>query len=323
MDTRRRVASRVSTEPLPLSIMIVGYNSADCIADCLSSIPSACAAVPYEVLFVDNGDGATERVVAERFPDVRIVASRGNVGFAAGNNLLAAEARGERLLLLNPDVELRPGAVDALLEGSRRHPQSVAWGGVTLGRDGEPDPGNSVHVPSLREMASRVLGRSTARLATGDPLDRDARVEALSGSFVMIERSAWDAVGGLDERYFLYCEEVDIFYRLARRGETFTRIGAARAFHDVGHGEAISPTRMLYRAAGTMEFARQHWSPPKRMAAFLLLWSGAWLRYVAGKTLGLFRPRLRTIGKAHAMIARHPSQWRHGYHPQRGLKPRP
>ncbi|PKP92104.1 MAG: hypothetical protein CVT75_08180 [Alphaproteobacteria bacterium HGW-Alphaproteobacteria-14] len=151
------------TSDLPhVSILVVAYNSQAIIGDCLASIPAGCSRFTYEVLLIDNGDGASADLVSAQFPEVMIVPSQGNVGFAAGNNLLAAQASGEHLLLLNPDVVLKPEAIDLLLDATKAYPAASAWGGVTLDRNDRPDLGNNVHIPSLREMASRTLGRSIA-----------------------------------------------------------------------------------------------------------------------------------------------------------------
>jgi hypothetical protein len=302
-----------------LSILIVAYQSVDIIAACLASIPGACTRHACEILLVDNGDGSTADFVAGQYPHVTIVPSQGNIGFAAGNNLLAAQARGRYLLLLNPDVVLRSQAIDHLMDATAAHPSASAWGGVTLGRDDRPDLGNTVHIPSLHEMASRVLGRSSAARADPAQLDRDAEVEVLSGSFVLFARSAWDEAGGLDDRYFLYCEEVDLFHRLGQRGHRFRRVAAACAYHDIGHGAALSPTRMLYRAAGNMEFARRHWAGWEQGLAFFLLWLGAVQRVVIGAIVGRWAPRFKAVGASHRDIALRPHLWRHGYDPCQGL----
>lgn len=311
-------ASNLSTAP-EVSILIVGYNSANVIDRCVGSISAACTNHSYETFMVDQGDGQTETLVAAKFPEVSIIPSRGNIGFAAGNNLLASSARGKYLLLLNPDVELTIGAIDTLLEAAERHSQASAWGGVTLDRRGAPDVGNTVHVPSLGEMASRIVGRSSAGLRADAQYDADQRAAVLSGGFVLISRSAWDEAGGLDERYFLYCEEVDFFYRLAQQGHTFWRIADARAFHDIGHGEVGSPMRMLYRAAGAMQFARIHWSEWREFAAFLLIWIGALQRFIIGQALGRWRPDFKTLAQTNRQLALRPDVWRHGYDPERGL----
>lgn len=302
-----------------VSILIVAYNSAAIISACLGSIPDACKSYNYEVLLVDNGDGTTEALVAENYPWVRIVPSKGNIGFAAGNNLLAASAQGRHLLLLNPDVELKSEAIDRLLDATKTYPTASAWGGVTLDRDDRPDLGNTVHAPSLREMASRVMGRSLAATAPLVGVDEDAPVAVLSGSFAMFTRQAWDEVGGLDERYFLYCEEVDLFYRLAQRGHTFWRIANSRANHDVGHGDILSPTRELYLNAGVVQFTRLHWCRSDAFAARILILTFSLQRYLLGKVFGWRSRNLANLSKRQRLVALYPHYWWNGYDPERGL----
>lgn len=302
-----------------LSIMVVAFQSADVIADCLSSIPAACTRYSIEILLIDNGDGSSADLVAAAFPNVRTIASQGNVGFAAGNNIVAAQAKGKHVLLLNPDVVLKPHAIDLLLDATARYPSASAWGGVTLGDDEKPDLGNTVHIPSLHEMASRLFGRSVARVEATQTFDQDERVAALSGAFAMLTRDAWDIAGGLDERYFLYCEEVDLFFRLGQMGHEFWRIAEARAVHSVGHGEPASARRQLYLNAGIMEFTRIHWSTSRQAIAFTLMWLGAALRFVSGKLLGFKGQKTRKLAEKHRLLVFQPGYWRHGYHPSKGL----
>lgn len=319
-DEAADITSRIVTPDV--SVLIVAYNSADLIAGCIQSVTSGCIEHSFEVLLVDNGDGSTEALVARDFPHVRIVPSKGNIGFAGGNNLLAAEARAGKLLLVNPDVTLMPGAIDRLLDGVRRHPKGTAWGGVTLNADGEPDSGNAIAMPSLVEFASVAAGRSIVGNTQVVGLDRDAEVDVLTGGFVMFDRAGWDSVGGLDERFFLYCEEVDLFYRLSELGYSFWRIADARAFHAVAHGQSFSPTRLMYRAAGTMEFVRRHWSRPAAALAFFLTWIAAFERFVLGRLLGRWRPRLGRMADGYRDVALRPHFWMYGYDPNRGLTSR-
>jgi len=306
-------------DQIALSILIVAYQSADIISACLSSIKAACSGVRYEVLMIDNGDGSTEALVSDAFQAVGITPSRGNIGFAAANNLLANVAQGQYLLLLNPDVILKPGAADALIVATTKHPTAAAWGGVTLDSSGGPDLGNTLQNPSLREMASRVVGRSRDSRNTGSTAGRDEQAEVLSGSFVMFDRAVWNEAGGMDERYFLYCEEVDLFYRLAQKGHVFWRISAARGFHDIGHGNILAPSRLLYRAAGTMQFVRLHWSKSRQLLAFILIWIGAVQRLVAGRLFGKRNAHLANLATGYRSVALRPNDWRFGYDKKRGL----
>jgi hypothetical protein len=305
-----------------VSILIVGFNSAALIPRTIAAIPSACTRYTYEVLLVDNGDGSTAQMVAGRFPDVRIMESRGNIGFAAGNNLLAEQAKAEFLLLLNPDMVPLPGSIDHLIEGACRYPEGGAWGGVTVNAAGEPDTGNELTLPTLKELAGQATGRARPRNYVVKGIGEDAIVDVLCGGFVMFPLAVWQEAGGFDERYFLYSEEVDLFLRLRQMGYRVWRIAAAHGYHEMGHGVTFSPTRMLLRSAGMMQFARLHWSPPKRELAFVLIWFSAMSRYLAGTLLGWRKPRLAQLRDGYRQVALKPHFWRYGYHPQRGLRVR-
>lgn len=301
-----------------VSIMIVAYNSRALISRCIEAIGPGAVTTPIEILLIDNGADGTAEFVADKFPQVRIIPSAGNVGFAGGNNILARHARAPFLLLLNPDLYVAPGAIDSLLAGAVRYPAAAAWGGVTTDLAGEPDNGNAIAIPSLAELASSALGVSIAGL--GSPVvDRDVKVKVLCGGFVMLSRAAWDKAAGFDERFFLYCEEVDLFQRLLRMGFALWRIAASRGAHEVAHGNILTARRVLFRTAGTMEYLQKHWSPPARFAGAALIWLGAMERYVAGRLIGARKPGLARLGEAYRLVAMRPGLWSHGYDAERGL----
>lgn len=302
-----------------VSVLIVAYNSRRCIGRCIAAIAAAARDTAVEVLLVDNGQDGTADLVAEKFPHVRIVPSQGNIGFARGNNLLARHARAPLLLLLNPDMYCEPGAIDALAAAARRYPDAAAWGGISLDAAGRPDTGNAIVVPSLRQYASAALGRTLAR-RDRLPLTQDEQAKVLLGGFVMITRPAWEAAGGFDERFFLYCEEVDLFARMGKSGSQLWSIPAARAQHELAHGDNLAPRRLQYMAAGTAEYLRKHWSAPKRALGLGLLWLASCERYFAGRLLGKWWPRLAALGEGHRLVATRPSLWLYGYDPVRGLK---
>lgn len=305
--------------PPVLSIFIVGYQSAEFIERCIEAIAPASRRRSYEVLLIDNGDGSTALLVEGKYPEVRIVPSMGNIGFAAGNNRLAHHARGAYFLLLNPDMQLNNGAIDALLDGAERHPAASVWGGVSLGADGAPDTGNSVAIPSLLGLLRFAFGQSETGYSANASLEKDAPSAALMGGLMMVRRRTWEDSGGLDERYFLYCEEVDLFYRLGKSGHSFMRVARAMGRHDAGHGDNFSPRRELYRVAGIMQFATLHWSLPARVIAALLIWLGAFGRLLAGTLFARFRPRWGSLARANRYVATRPFLWMRGYDPDQGL----
>lgn len=305
-----------------VSVLIVAYNSREMIVRCIEAALRGARATPIEILLIDNGEDGSATLVADRFPQVRIIPGEGNVGFAQGNNLLAGHATAPFLLLLNPDMFVEPGAIDLLVDAAVRHSDSAAWGGVTLGAEGKPDVGNAIAIPSLHELFFAALGRSPAGRTLAKNVEHDQEVEVLSGGFVMLSRQAWDKAGGLDGNFFLYCEEVDLFQRLRNMGYPLWRIIAARGEHAIGHGNPRSPRRMLYQAAGIMEYIRKHWSPKARIFGLALIWFAAFARYLAGKVLGRWRPRLIPLGEGCRLVATRPDMWFRGYHAKHGLKAR-
>jgi GT2 family glycosyltransferase len=323
MTTKAETPLRSSADvPPDVSILIVAYNSAGLIEACIDSIGPACLRHRFEILLIDNGDQTTASLVQARHPHVRVVESQGNIGFARGNNALAQHAKAPLLLLLNPDMELEPRAIDALIEGATRHSDAAAWGGVTLNADGSPDSGNAIAMPSMSEFLSVAAGRSRIGSLPLKGVHDDARVDVVSGGFVMFSRGAWEAAGGLDERYFLYGEEVDLFYRLSKQGHAIWRIADARGFHMVGHGSGMSPMRLLYRAAGNMQFLHLHWSRIGAWTGGMLMWIAALERFLAGRLLGRIRPRMRAMGEGYRLVALKPHLWFSGYHPDTGLMAR-
>ena len=120
-----------------LSILLVNWNTRQLTLECLASVIAETTRTEYEIIVVDNGssDGSAE-AIARAFPHVRLIESRENLGFARATNLQACEARGDKLLLLNTDTVVLDGAIDALMEFSRREPQARIWGGRTLFADG-------------------------------------------------------------------------------------------------------------------------------------------------------------------------------------------
>ena len=125
-----------------LSIIVVSYNTREMTLACLQSI-SEQTQLPHEVIVIDNrSDDGSADAIAAAFPDHRLIRAERNLGFAAANNLAAREARGDFLLLLNPDTLVLRGALDRLVAFARKRPEARIWGGRTLYADGRLNPGS-------------------------------------------------------------------------------------------------------------------------------------------------------------------------------------
>lgn len=254
-----------------LSIMIVSYNTREMTLECLRSLDRETDRALYEVILVDNlsTDGSADAIAAE-FPWVKLIRSERNLGFAGGNNLAAKEARGEFLLLLNPDTVVLDRAVERLLAFARRTPEAKIWGGRTLFGDRRLNPASCWARPTGWSLFCIATGLAKVFKNTGlfNPeafggWDRsnERQVDIVSGCFLLLERSTWEALGGFDPAFFMYGEEADLCLRAHRMGAKPRVTPEATIVHYGGASEKARADKLvrLFKAKRLL-FERHH--PP-------------------------------------------------------------
>ncbi|MFO7538651.1 MAG: glycosyltransferase family 2 protein, partial [Chloroflexota bacterium] len=212
-----------------LSVIIVNYNTRQLLADCLDSLLAAeVPAAGLEIIVVDNdsSDGSVAMVRAE-YPTVIVVANGENQGFAAANNRGTAVAQAPYLLFLNSDTRIEPGALVEPLAYLRANPQVGAITVRLLYPSGERDPDNHRGFPTPWNALCHFSGLS--RLLPDSPrfngyfqgfanFEETHTVPVIAGSFMMMPRSLFDQLGGWDETYFFYGEDIDFCYRIDQAG---------------------------------------------------------------------------------------------------------
>lgn len=275
-----------------VSILVVSYNTRDMTLACLESVARE-TRLSHEVIVLDNDstDGSAEAIAA-RFPDLALIRPGRNLGFAAGNNRAAAAARGEFLLLLNPDTEVLDGAIDRLVAVARAHPGAGIWGGRTLFADGRLNPSSVRADFTPFSLFCQAVG--LARLFPHSPRlnaedyggwrrDTPRGVDVVSGCFLLIDHALWQRLGGFDEWFTMYGEETDLCLR-ARA------LGAAPLFSPepviVHHGGASEPVRadkMVRLLAAKITLMQKHWSPPRRWLGQRLYMLMALIRRIGHK----------------------------------------
>lgn len=216
-----------STDGSPLvSVIVVSYQSGPTLARCLEALRAQTFA-DFEILLVDNAstDGAPQAAAAAD-PAIRFLQPGANLGFAAGNNLAARQARGKWLVLLNPDAYARPDWLEALVDGTRRHPEVHCFTSLQMVAD-EPD---------LMDGAGDVMTSAGIPFRGGYHRRRPAdllegEVFSACGAATLIDRDLFLGLGGFDERFFCYCEDVDLGYRLRLAGEATLLLPAAVVEH--------------------------------------------------------------------------------------------
>ena len=295
-----------------VSILVVGYNSAQLLECAIGSVSPAIKRHSYEVRFVNNGSDASEDMIRDRFPEVAIFPTRGNIGFGAANNYLAREAKGARLLLLNPDTRLEPSAIDILLDAAEADRSFGILGGLSISPAGEPLVMSRLEFPTLARILRGAIGKGGAPVLPPDA-PGIFEVDAVSGAFMLIDRDWWDRLGGFDERFFLYAEELDLCLRLRQLGGKVGLVPAARVMHDVGSGEASTPARVLLSMRGSATFYRKHFSPAYAQACLLAHWLSCAVRFVVGSLLGPFSARWARVGRSMRGVTLRPGSWYVGY----------
>lgn len=212
---------------MDLSIVIVTYNSGDTVMRCLGSVEAHPPAASFETIVIDNAsaDGTPDRV-RDGFPRVRVVGNAVNRGYSKGVNQGMRAAGGRYILVLNPDVEVGEGAIDALVAFMDDHPRAGIAGAKLLWPDGRVQPScRSFYTVRALLLRRTFLGRLFPRArALREHLMSDydhetaRRVDWVIGGCMIVRREALDAVGPMDERFFLYFEDTDWCYRMQQHG---------------------------------------------------------------------------------------------------------
>lgn len=227
-----------------LSVIIVTYNSQDFIGDCLKSVERAGEKAHqylnlkadrfWETIVVDNASRDKTREVVSRFENVRLICNEVNRGFAAGINAGAKEARGQWLLLLNPDCVLDEKAFIALYEFVQNSDGDVAVIGLRLlNPDGTLQPSGR-KLPKVWEFVLALLGfhrLMEARWFAGRDFSAVQEVEEVSGAALAIRREVFEKVGGMDEGFFLFFEELDLCRRVKEAGWKVVSLPEAKVKH--------------------------------------------------------------------------------------------
>jgi N-acetylglucosaminyl-diphospho-decaprenol L-rhamnosyltransferase len=235
-----------------VAVVTVTYSPGPHLERFLASLSMA-TELPVTVLLADNGstDG-TPQAAVERYPNVRLLDMGANLGYGTAVNRAVAQLDDDDwMIVANPDVQWGPGSIDALLSAAVRWPRAGALGPLVRDPDGSVYP-SARHLPSLvRGSMHAVLGpfwkrnpwTAAYRQELSEPTERP--VGWLSGSCLLVRRSAFSQIGGFDERYFMYMEDVDLGDRLGKAGWLSVYVPSAEVLHHKGHSTGHDPANHL------------------------------------------------------------------------------
>ena len=252
-----------------LSIIIVTWNGKRYAIECLESLRELGSELAVEVIVVDNGstDGTPDAIRAQ-FPNVTLIENHSNLGFAKANNIGIASSSGRYLCLINSDVVVPEGCLERMVEYMKAHPEIGVLGPRMLSPDG--GTGASVmKLPTVWNTLCCALGLHLifprSSLFGGFSMDSYAydvvdNVEMLTGWFWMVPRDALEIVGGLDERFFMYGEDIDWCHRFRAAGWQVVFYPDAYALHYGAASSDKAPTRFYVemRRANLQYFRKYH-----------------------------------------------------------------
>jgi GT2 family glycosyltransferase len=271
-----------------LTVILVSYNTRALTLKALKTLHEATHQTDFEVILWDNAsvDGSAD-AVAETFPNIRLVRSRDNLGFARANNEAAKLARGDWLLLLNTDTEVHEGAIDALVAFAEAHPEHGIYGGRTVFPDGSLNIASCWNRMTPWSLFSRAVGLSRLfrRSVFFNPegigdwqRDTVREVDIVVGCLLLIRRTLWEALEGFDPTFWMYGEEADLCLRARAVGWRPAITPEATIMHLVGASSGRADKAILVNQARATLIDR-HWPKLWRPWGKAMLWLDAALRH--------------------------------------------
>jgi hypothetical protein len=254
---------------MELSTVIVNYRSRDDLLGCLAALAADTAGMACETVVVDNSpqEGALEAVAA-RFPHVRGIANAENVGFARAVNQGIAATSGTFVMLMNPDCVIERGSTAALLAHLRAHPRTAIAGPRIVDSDGTLQlsarsfPDHLTFLFNRYSLLTRLFPSNpwSRRYLLTDWDHRSARdVDWLSGACMLVRRAAIEQVGPMDERFFMFNEDVDWCRRMKLAGWTVTYVPDAQVVHHIGASKGKVAARVIVeRHRGMIHYFHKH-----------------------------------------------------------------
>ncbi len=269
---------------MKLSVVIVSYNVKELLDKCIKSVDTAAKKTEHEIFVVDNDsqDGTAE-FIKKKYPHVKLIANAINLGFSKANNQAIKQAKGEYVLILNPDTELMPDTITQMLKFLDNCDPKVAIAtckvelpGGSLDRDCRrsfPTPFRALaHFSPLSKIFKGTKLFDSYYMGH-IPLTQEVEVDACVGAFMLIRHSALKEVGNFDEDYFFYGEDLDLCYRMRQKGYKIVYTPITKIIHHKGASSGIkehtaemskapkaSRTRAIVESTRAMElFYKKHY----------------------------------------------------------------
>ncbi len=254
-----------------LSIIIISFNTKEVTLNCLKSVVKSHTSVPYEIIVIDNASSDHSplaiKALSEKYPQIRLIEHTENIGFGQGNNAAVKLAQGMYLLFLNSDIVVQEKAIDELFNFFNQNKDKVSFaGGKLINKNLTPQPSCGPFFTPLVVFGFLFLRGDYWGLTRFSP-NRVKEVDWVSGACILTRKEPFEALGGFDEKIFMYMEEIDLLYRAKKRGLRTFFCPQARFIH-LGSTSSVGrtfPILQVYR--GYLYFYKKHYG---RAALFIL-----------------------------------------------------
>lgn len=263
---------------MTLSVVILNYNVRYFLEHCLYSVQRATQGIDSEIIVVDNASTDDSLVMMKaQFPNIKLIVSPVNGGFSAGNNLGVAQAQGQYVCLLNPDTVVGEHCFSQALDKARSLPDLGILSVKMIDGTGNFLPESKRRVPYISSAFKKLIGLGKANGYYDNSLTEDGQgeVAVLVGAFMLFKKDRYLEIGGLDEAYFMYGEDIDLSYRFTKAGYPNYYLGSTAIIHYKGES-TVKDSQYWNRFYGAMFiFYKKHIS--KAGWYLPLLKAGLWL----------------------------------------------
>lgn len=260
---------------MKVSVIIVHYQVKDLLRNCILSIQKYFQEFDYEVVVVDNNSPNSDwKTLINEFSGVNFIALEENLGFSKANNIGVQSAKGEYVYILNPDTEIKGDYFKEILDFADQHQKIGAIGLRMHDASGKFLPESKRSVPALVNSFEKLftkLNNDSKTYYRNDVAETDiAEVEVMTGANLLMKKSLYQEVGGFDERYFMYGEDIDLCYTILRKGYKNYYYGKYSILHYKGES-TVKDRVYLERFFGAMDIFINKYYKKQKPFQFLLM----------------------------------------------------
>ena len=244
---------------MKLSVVILNYNVRFFLEQCIRSVQRGISSLDAEIIVIDNDskDGSCE-MVKEYFPSITLIENKDNVGFSTANNQAVAVAKGEYVCILNPDTAVGEDTFKLAIQYYEKTENIGALGVYLMDGTGSFLPESKRNLPTPKVSLLKLTGFNSKYYADYISETSEGTVEVLVGAFMLIKRDIYNEVGGFDEDYFMYGEDIDLSYKITQAGYQNHYLGNTTVLHYKGES-TIKDDAYFDRFYGAMQiFYRKH-----------------------------------------------------------------